>query len=105
MFGVSWLDETWKLIQEDWVIDKQTLMALFPLARTPMDKKSGESLKQYQKSLQKQFDSLLPWKGRNRGLRSSMRGKITPGEAVVVLGAGDTRNHPLYRDAKTIKES
>ncbi len=85
--------------------DHYKLLAMIaPLARTPMSKKEGDSIKKYGESIHKMLDGLTPWKSadRSRIERAKARG-LTPGEVVVQIGSGDSKNNPLYKGAKIAK--
>lgn len=77
-------------------------MNLLPVGRTPMDEKSGRSMKSYVKDLGKMLDRLTPWRSGARRL-ANLRGKVKPGEVVVMLDDGDTPNSPVFKDAKISK--
>lgn len=77
---------------------------LMPIARTPMDKKSGKALVNYYKDVTRMIDRLTPWKKHEkyeRRRRQLARMGVKPGEIVVIGGAGDS-NNPLYKDAKMV---
>ena len=79
-------------------------LSIVPAARTAMDKKTGKSLGDYVKKLNKQLASALPWIKSQAGSNlAGLRGKVKSGEVVVMLDAGETKNHPLYEDAKISK--
>jgi hypothetical protein len=68
-----------------------------------MDEKSGRSMKDYARKLDKSFDQMVPWQRDSRRL-AHMRGKVKSGEVVVLLEDGDTSKNPLFKDAKTKRE-
>jgi hypothetical protein len=100
------LEDTWKSIQEEKTENYRVLMMLFPLARTPMDKKGVKSMKDYSKGVDKVLNDMVPWKDRKEASRrlGAHGGKVKPGEVVVVLGGGESANHPLFKNAKVIRE-
>jgi hypothetical protein len=78
-------------------------MQMFPLARTPMDDGSAEALTRHSRNLEKAIDDMTPWV-ENRSRIRRMRGRITPGEVVVILDGGESPTDPLYVDAKITRE-
>lgn len=81
-------------------------MALMPLARTIMDKKVAQATEAYTKKIERMFDSMVPWQKKQAGrrLRESLRGKVKPGEVVVILEAGESMSDPLFSGAKITRE-
>lgn len=77
-----------------------------PLAQTPWDKKTAQAQKRHSDSLQKSIESIAPWqfKGRARSKLAHLRGKVKPGEVVVMLDEGDQADLGIYEDAKLIRE-
>ena len=99
---MEWLFENWKLVREDRVEQYRVLMSLMPLARSPMDKKSASALQKHAKSVERMLEDAVPWQKHAR--RSTLAGKVRPGEVVVVLSSGETADDPLYSDAKVTRE-
>lgn len=104
VWGFEWLTTNWKYVQEDKIEHYRVTMALMPLARSPMDKKGASGLADYQKKLERMLNAAVPWQKRASGRRESLRGKVKPGEVVVILERGESANDPLYSDARTIRE-
>jgi hypothetical protein len=76
---------------------------LMPLARSPMDKKSGKALQQYQKDVERMLSRLTPWiKGTLSRRRLQAMG-VEPGTVKVILEGGDSADDPLYKGAETIR--
>jgi hypothetical protein len=82
----------------------KTLALVMPLARAPMDKRSANSLKKYEQQLLKSFDSMTPWLSHASGRLSGLRGKVKPGEVVVLLDGSDIQDEDLYKGAQIKKE-
>lgn len=96
---------TWKLIREDKAEYYRMMMQMFPLARTPMDKKGGSSLESYHKSLQKAIDSMTPWSKRQHNRLAGLRSQLKSGEAMVILGKGERAEQlPILPGMKVVKE-
>jgi translation initiation factor IF-2 len=78
---------------------------MLPIARTPMDRKSGKSMQDYYKSIDKMLESLTPWVAESKRRRNRIkRENLVPGEAVVILGKGETASNPLYAGLKVVRE-
>jgi len=77
-----------------------------PLAQTPWDKKHAQAQKKHSDSIHKTIESMIPWASekRPRSKLAHLRGKVKPGEVVVVLDAGDRADLELYQDAKILRE-
>jgi len=75
---------------------------MLPLARTPMDRKAGQSLQKHQEKLGRILDSLVPWQktaqfnALRRKNKQLGRGKETQ---IIVMLDGDMANNPLFKDA------
>jgi hypothetical protein len=106
LFGLDWLYETWKYIQEDKVEQYKILMAVAPMARTPMDKKGAGALRKYIDKLNANLRNALPWLKKEpvSGRLAYLREKVKPGEVVVILDDGESKNDPLFEGAKIIRE-
>ena len=60
--GQEWAVDAYEMIMEDEDLFWQTMIAVVPLARTPMDKKFGKSLTRYTKELRRNITKMLaPW--------------------------------------------
>lgn len=96
------MQEVFQLIQEDrktWITD---MMAVMPLARTPMSKDGAKGLEDYHKSLVKWLDLLTPWNMAKRNDLRNLRKRIKSGQVVVIPdGPGD----PLSKDATLQEDS
>ena len=104
MYGVGWLEDTWRMIREDEINEFKMLKLLIPLARTAMDKNTAQGLDRYGKSIDRMFETALPWRpAQGRRERLFRRGGLQSGEVAVVLDAGDDPNNPLFKDVKVIK--
>jgi hypothetical protein len=79
------------------------LLNLAPAHRTAMDKEGGRALSKYTKSLEKVLSNITPWRKRRGWARGLAKGKLEPGEVMVVLDEGDTPRDPLYKDANTTR--
>ena len=79
------------------------LMVLMPLARTPWGKKDAASLKQYSDKVKKSLDASIPWKKTSRS-KESLRGKVKPGEVVVLLESGEQLDPEFTKGAKVTRE-
>lgn len=89
--GFEWLEESVKYIMEDKRNHYISLLQMFPVARSPMDSKSGKAIQKYYKEVAESFDSITPWmkQTKRRLVSKAIRGKqIEPGKLVVDL-AGD----------------
>jgi len=104
LYGIEWLIEVWKYIREDKIEHYRVLMSLMPLARTAMDKKGGQAIQKYGKDLERMFEDAIPWRKKASRRRESLRGKVKPGEVVVVLEGTDAADLELYSDAKVVRE-
>lgn len=100
--GDAWIDETWKLIQEDKKDHYSILMALMPLARMPQDKDSARSMQRYTTDIERMIRSLAPWQGVPGG--RALKEKVGSGNVMVRLDTGDDPNDPLYKDAIRMKD-
>lgn len=83
------------------------LAAIAPLARTPMDEKSGRAMSKYAKEIEKTLNSSIPWLKSARGSAhhrsKAVHKDLNPGELVVILDAGDRPDDPLFADSKIVK--
>jgi len=105
MYGVGWLEDTWRMIREDEINQFKMLKLLIPLARSTMDKNAAQGLDRYSRSIDRLFDSALPWRpAQSRRERLFRSGKLKSGEVAVILDAGDDPNNPLFKDVQVIKE-
>lgn len=95
--------DTWKYIQEDKVERYRYLLQVIPLARTPMDGKGGRAMQHYAKQIERNLDKMVPWRKVSSRL-ADLRGKVKPGEVVVLLEGDEAADHPLYRGAKVKRE-
>lgn len=98
LFGVEWVFDAWKMIQEDRVDRYRMLAMVAPLARTPMDKKSAASMKKYAQDLTRGLENATPWRNAPRS-GVSRRDRVEPGKVVVFLEEGEAPNDPLYAGA------
>lgn len=101
---MEWLQETWRYIQEDKKTEYKMRALIAPLGRTPMDRKSGQSMERYSKRLERMFDDMTPWDKNSkfnamRDRFSKIRGDEEDTQVVVMLGAGDNPDDPLYQGA------
>lgn len=83
------------------------LVNIAPLSRTPMDKDSGRALDRYSKQLRRLIDRLTPWKksASGLGLREKLRGKVKPGEIVILLDEGESSiNNPLFEGVRQVRK-
>ncbi|MCK5606804.1 hypothetical protein KAR91_33185 [Candidatus Pacearchaeota archaeon] len=80
------------------------LLNLSPVHRTPMDKDGGRALNTYAKKIERMLDGFTPWRKRRGWARGLAKGKVKPGEIMVVLEDGDMPNDPLFLDANTTRE-
>lgn len=105
MYDVPWLISTWKLIREDRVSDYRMTMALLPLARTSMDKKSGEALNKYQKKIANMLTESIPWQLDDREPRQRAKARgAQDGKMTVRLDSGESADFPLYKNARISRE-
>lgn len=74
------------------------MVSLLPLARTPMDKTVGSSMRRYERKLLQELDKLTPWRSKARRMEH-LRGKVEPGKVVVILEGGESSDNPLYAGA------
>lgn len=73
-----------------------------------MDKKSGRGMRDYSNRLKRMLDNMTPWDrdSRMNALRHKYGKHVSGDERVfVLLGAGEAPDHPLYKDAKVVKEA
>jgi hypothetical protein len=103
-YGIGWVLETWMLIKEDQADHYSILMSLLPLARTPMDKKSGDAMKKYSSNVIKMLDGLTPWRSKRLRERAIPRG-AHDGKVVVILEPGEGSDNPLYANATVTREN
>jgi hypothetical protein len=101
LYGVEWLEDTWKQIQEDKKEHFELMASLFPLAKSPMGKEDAKTLQRYAREVERMLDSLTPWKGNQRS--KALREKVGSGNIVVQMGPGDLPGDPLYKDAKIMR--
>jgi len=105
MYGVGWLEETWRMIREDEIDELKMLKLLAPLARSAMDKNTAQGLDKYSKSIDKLLDNSVPWRpAHSRRERLLRNGMLKPGEVAVILDAGEDANNPLFEDVKIIRD-
>ena len=81
-------------------------MMLMPIARTPMDKKSGKGMERYFKDVSRTIDRMNPWSKRESYERKKRQLKsmgVKSGE-IVVIGESlrDDRDNPVYNNAKVV---
>ena len=103
MYGIDWLEEAYRKILEDKRDQFLVLMSLLPLARTPMDEKSGRWASNLMRDLRKMLYSLTPWDSELGSVRASYKGKVKSGTISVVLDDPRLKNDPLFRGAKVVK--
>lgn len=61
-YGEKWALDSYEMIMEDRNTYWQMMVAVLPIARTPMDKKFGKSLQRYAKDLRKAIEkTFAPW--------------------------------------------
>ena len=101
MWGLEWLLDTYKLIMEDKQQEYNFQYLVAPLARTPMTKEGAQSTKRYSDNLKRVIENLTPW--RKSDLRARLQKKGKRGQVVVMLDAGESANHPLYKDAQIMR--
>jgi hypothetical protein len=103
-FGVGWLDEAFRYIQEDKREAYLIAMAMLPLARTPMDEGSARAVRDLSKNLEAMIDGLVPWLKTTRNVYlAGWRKKVKPGTVVVIADSTDDPNDPLFMGAKVIR--
>lgn len=77
---------------------------LIPLAQTPMDSKGGRAQAEYSKKVHKILANMTPWVRQSSRRGEHLRGKVKPGETVVLLGGSDRADFGLYKGAKVARE-
>jgi hypothetical protein len=84
----------------------EMMIAVAPLSRTPMDRRSGDAINKYSKELSRALEDLTPWLSKASALRATYGRKIKPGEIVVIPDESDGSlgTNPLYKDAKVLRE-
>lgn len=99
--GTAWLEQTVRYIVEDKRSNYLAFLQMFPIARTPMDNKSGKAMQKYYKDVAKNFDAMTPWISHvKRNLARTRNGKkLEPGKVVVTLDASDDPNLALFKGA------
>lgn len=100
LYGMGWLEQQYKLCMEGMRFDYAILTQVIPLARTPMDKKSGKAMEKFAKDVQKALSRILtPWEDE---LKNRMRrhGNVNPGEVTVILGPGEGGLADVFKDSK-----
>ena len=98
LFGIAWLEETWRYIVEDKQVEYNFWMSIMPLARTPGDNKGVGALKRYADKLRKSMEKMTPW--RRSGLRERLKAMgVKPGQTVVLLDSDESENDPLFKNA------
>ncbi len=103
VYGFEWLDETYRQIQEDRRDQYLMMMSMMPLARTPMDEKSGRWLSNYMRDLRRMLFEMTPWEKQNGSIRSAYRGKVKSGTIAVVLDDPRLKEDPMFKGAKVVK--
>lgn len=103
MYGLEWLDETFKLIQQDKRDYFLMVSQLLPIARTPMDKESGRSSNKYMKDIRKALYGLTPWDAAGGAIRAAYQDKVKSGSVMVVLDEPTQNTIPIFKDAQVIK--
>lgn len=92
-------------MREDKAQHYKLIAKMFPIARTPMDKKSASSLQSYGKSVDKMIDSMTPWTRKQHNHLAGLRENLRSGEAMVILGEGESvANLPIFEGMKVVKE-
>ena len=98
--------DAYKQIMEEKKMDFSMLQQMFPIARTPLDKRSSKALADYAKDTAKMLGGLTPWqKTMNRyeqRKRQLARLGVKPGEAVVLGGTTKEMSQTLFKDARVI---
>ena len=103
MFGPEWLLDTYKFIREDKREYYETMLAFFPIARTPQDRKSSSSLNTHYRNVVKSLKRMTPWVNRRERRRElAQHRKLEPGKLSVILEPGETRDNPIFKDAKIV---
>jgi hypothetical protein len=69
-----------------------------------MEKKGANWLQNYAKNVSKMIDQLTPWRKKSSRRGEHLRGKVTPGEVVVLLDGSERATDPLYTGAKIARE-
>ena len=98
------MEDAIKHIQEDKYQYYQIMSLMFPMSRTPQDKKGARSMQKYMQQINDVLLELVPWMKKKHGRpMRSYHGKVKPGEVVVILDSGETADLDLYKNAKIIK--
>lgn len=105
LFGVEWLEDAYKHIQEDRREHYEWMMSLMPLGRTPMSEEGARALKNYARDIQRSLKSLTPWDVED-SYRKALKEKVGSGNVKVFLDAGEHGlvDHPSFKDAEVVKE-
>lgn len=61
MYGLPWLEESWKHVQEDRAQNYRWLMLTAPLGKTPMDRRGGQAMRSYAQKLDRTLEAMTPW--------------------------------------------
>ena len=101
LWGMEWLFDTYKMVIEDMQSKYNFEFIMAPLARTPMSKEGVQATKRYSDNVKKVIENLTPW--RKSDLRNKFKKKGKRGQVVVMLDAGETADHPLYKDATIVR--
>jgi 23S rRNA C2498 (ribose-2'-O)-methylase RlmM len=82
------------------------LQQMFPIARTPLDKRTAKSLSNYSRDVGKTLNSLTPWQGTinryEQKKRQLSKLGVKSGEVVVLGNTTKELSNTLFKDAKVI---
>lgn len=79
------------------------LLSMLPMARTPMDEKSGRWATNQMRDLRKMLYSLTPWANEGGSVRAAYKGRVKSGTIAVMLDDPRLKKDPLFKDAKVVK--
>jgi hypothetical protein len=103
LYGLKWIGDSWKFIQEDRATHYRMLQMLLPLARSPMDKKSAQGMSSYAKKVDRVISGMVPWQ-KATSRTAHLRGKVKPGEVVIMLDGDESLDSSFIEGVKVVRE-
>ena len=106
MYGLPWLEESWKYVREDIAQNYRWLMLTAPLGKTPMDKRGGQAMRSYAQKLDRTLEAMTPWTHDSKftALRRKYGKSLGDTQIVVTFDPQDDPESSLFKGATTEHE-